>query len=169
MSGFITAEELYLQYHDKVERYIRSHVSGVDDREDLVHQVFLNAMSAIDSYDLTKASPGTWLYTITRNAVTDYYRQRQRGPVLVELHDVSAVTGDDAEELTLRQEMLEILADALESLPARERDIVVWRFYHGLSAQETAEKVGVSYANARFLQHSAMKKLRVYLERAGIA
>ena len=38
------------------------------------------------------------------------------------------------------------------------------RFYHSLSAKETAKK-GVSYANVRFLQHRALQKLRTVLER----
>lgn len=45
---------------------------------------------------------------------------------------------------------------------------VTRRFYHGLSARETAEKVDVSYANVRFLQHRALKKLRDTLEDTGL-
>ena len=57
---------------------------------------------------------------------------------------------------------------APEQLSERERSIIVWRFYHGLSARETAEKADVSYANVRFLQHRALKKLRDILEAAGL-
>ena len=56
-----------------------------------------------------------------------------------------------------------MLAAALEKLPERERNIVILRFYHGLSARETANRVGVSYANVRVLQHGALRKLRRYL------
>lgn len=166
MSEIISPEKLYLDYHDKVERYIMSHVADKQDREDLVSRVFLNAIAALDSYDPSRAAPGTWIYAITRNTVVSYYRERKRETELVEMQEQSAVPG--AEEDILTSETLEALAAALEQLSERERSIIVWRFYHGLSAKETAEKVDVSYANARFLQHRALKKLRDTLEDTGL-
>lgn len=161
MSAVISPEKLYLDYRDKVARYIRSHVQNEHDWQDLTQQVFLTATAALDRYDLARGAAGTWLYVITRNVVADYYRARNREPVMVDL-DEAAIPGV-ADERMLTQETLDALADALERLPERERNIVIWRFYHGLSARETAEKAGVSYANARFLQHQALKKLQKYL------
>ena len=167
MSAVISPEELYVGYRDKVARYISSHVSNEHDREDLVQQVFLNATAALDGYDPGRAAPGTWLYAIARNAVTDYFRRGGREPAAVELDEACGGErysgGAEPEERLLTQETLETLAEALERLSERERNIVIWRFYHGLSARETAERAGVSYANARFLQHQALKKLQKYL------
>ena len=167
MSVTLSPEELYVNYRDKVTRYISSHVSNEHDREDLVQQVFLNAVAAQESYDSGRAAPGTWLYVIARNAVTDYFRRGGREPAAVELDELCGGErysgGEEPEERLLTQETLETLAEALEWLSERERNIVIWRFYHGLSAQETAERAGVSYANARFLQHQALKKLQKYL------
>ena len=175
MSIDVTPEALYETYRDPVARYIGARVQNPYDREDLLQQVFLNAIAALDRYDPSRAAPGTWLYTITRNAVTDYYRRRSRSPEPTELEeldrmeqpqDASPLSGD-VESRLLTQETLEELAKALEQLPERERDIVIFRFYDGLSAQETAQRVGVSYANVRVLQHNALRKLRRYLDEAG--
>lgn len=162
MSDVISPETLYLEYRDKVERYIKSHVANEQDREDLVSRVFLNAIAALDSYDPSRAAPGTWLYAITRNAVASFYREKNREPELIEIQELSFPS--EAEEQIFTNETLEELANALEQLSQRERSIIILRFYHGLSAKETAEKVGVSYANVRFLQHSALKKLRQALK-----
>ena len=158
----ITPEELYNGYREKVERYICSHVQNEQDRADIVHQVFLNAISALDSYDPSRGAIGTWLYAITRNAVNDYYRKLSREPTA---EDIELIPAQDDRILT--NEDLESLASALEQLPDRERKIIVLRFYHGLSSKETAERVGVSYSNVRFLQYNALKKLRRFLEEAG--
>ncbi len=164
MSTVITPEELYQNYHEKVERYISSRVPNVHDRADLKQQVFLNAIAALDGYDPARSAPGTWLYTITRNVVIDFYRRRNREPMLTELETLDqqgeVAHVPEVDERLLTQETQEMLADALEQLPERERDIVIFRFYHGLSAQETAARVGVSYANVRVLQHNALRKLR---------
>ena len=166
MSKTITPDELYQNYSGKVERYVSAHVQNVHDRADVVQQVFLNAISAMDSYDSERSAPGTWLYAIARNAVIDYYRRQSREPLAAELEELT-LTSPRADEQILTQETMEALAGALEKLPERERNILIFRFYHGLSAQETAKRVGVSYANVRFLQNRALKKMRGYLCETG--
>lgn len=163
MSAAITSEALYRDYRDRVEKYIAAHVQNAHDRQDLVQQVFLNAIAALDRYDPARSAVGTWLYAIARNAVVDYYRSKSREPVLAELDETAIPDEEDAS--LLMREMLDALAAALEQLPERERNIVIWRFYHGISPKEIAERSGISYANVRFLQHSALQKLRRLLEK----
>lgn len=155
------AEQLYIGYRDKVASYINSHISCIQDREDVLQQVFLNAVEAFDRFDESRASVGTWLYAITKNTVIDYYRRKSRQPEQTELHEEMF---SDTEDFMPDEDMLETLADALEKLPERERNILILRFYYGMSAKDTAERVGVSYANVRFLQHTALKKLREYMD-----
>lgn len=159
------AEELYKNYRDKAARYISSHISSIQDREDILQQVFLNAVEAIESFDESRASVGTWLYAITRNTVIDYYRRKSRQAEQQEFNEELFAEKTDS---AVSEEMLETLASALEELPERERDIVILRFYYGFSAKETAERVGVSYSNVRFLQHIALKKLKEFFEENGI-
>lgn len=166
MSDVISPEKLYLDYHDKMERYIMSHVADRQDREDLVSRIFLNAIAALDSYDLSRAVPGTWIYAIARNTMISYYRERKRETELAKMQEQSAIL--EAEGNLLTNWNLEALAAALEQLSERERSIIIWRFYYGLSAKEAAQKAGVSYANARFIQHRALKKLRDILEETGL-
>ncbi len=163
----ITPEELYNAYREKVERYICSHVRNEHDRADIVQQVFLNAISALESYDPERAAVSTWLYAITRNTVIDYYRSLEKTPISADDDELRELFSS-SEEKPLSEETLEALADALEQLPERERKIIVFRFYRGYSAKETAEKVGISYANVRFLQYAALKKLRKLLEKTGL-
>lgn len=155
----ITPEELYDGYREKVERYVRSHIQNEQDRADIVHEVFLNAISALKSYDPSRSAIGTWLYAITKNAVVDYYRRLSRTPQPLIPEELT-----EEDDRILTAENLDMLASALERLPDRERKIIVLRFYYGLSPAETAQRVGVSYSNVRFLQHSALKKLRRFLE-----
>ena len=73
----MTAEQIYLQYHDKVRAYVRGKIQDPHDVEDLVSAVFMKIVQKLDSYDPAKASVSTWVYTITRSAVTDCFRARR--------------------------------------------------------------------------------------------
>ena len=72
-----TAEQIYLQYHDKVRAYVRGKIQDPHDVEDLVSAVFMKIVQKLDSYDPDKASVSTWVYAITRNTVTDHFRTRR--------------------------------------------------------------------------------------------
>ena len=58
--------------------------SQTGDAEDLVSDVFLKAYEKYPTFDADRASVSTWLYTITRNTVIDYFRTHRPG---VELPD----------------------------------------------------------------------------------
>ena len=73
----INAEQIYLQYHDKVRAYVRGKVRDPHDVEDLVSVVFMKIVQKLDSYEPEKASVSTWVYTITCNTVTDHFRTQR--------------------------------------------------------------------------------------------
>lgn len=158
-------EWVYNEYHGKVERYIGSKISNYSDIDDLVSTVFVKVYSALEKFDSEKASFSTWIYTISRNVVTDYYRER--GAYLsavdpdAELDDID--TPDNADSSLLNNEMLEKLAEALERLPKRERDIVIFHDYKNIPLTKIAEKMSMSYANVKVVHNKALEKLRVYL------
>ena len=66
-------EKIYSEYFEKVAGCIRSHIANEQDREDIASEIFLKIYAKLDSYDERKSSLSTWIYTITKNTVIDYY------------------------------------------------------------------------------------------------
>ncbi|MGN0813945.1 MAG: RNA polymerase sigma factor [Candidatus Coproplasma sp.] len=64
--------EIYSRFRNKVLGYALSKVHSRTEAEDIVQTVFLKVCRSIASYDESKASLSTWIYTITRNTVCDY-------------------------------------------------------------------------------------------------
>ncbi len=153
-------EEIYQNYYRKVYGYIVSKINDADTAEDLTSTVFVKVYEKIDSFDETKASLSTWIYTIARNTLTDYYRSRR---VFEEIPETFP-ENSSVEEEVCNKEMLEQLAEALQTLEERERDIIILRFYSGKSLKEIAEKMGISYSYVKILQNKAFDKLKKLLE-----
>ncbi|MDO4939913.1 MAG: RNA polymerase sigma factor [Lachnospiraceae bacterium] len=151
--------EIYENYRTKVLSYIISRVNNADLAEDLCENVFLKVYDKLDTFDDTKASISTWIYTITRNTLTDYYRTRKTFEEIPENY-VSSVS---VEEDVCNREMLEKLADALERLDKTSREIIILRYYSGLTIKEIADKLDVSYSYARVLNNNALNNLKKYL------
>ena len=153
-------EKIYNDFHNKVFSYIFSKLGHIQDAEDLTGEVFLKIYEKFDSFDESKASLSTWIYTITRNTVIDYFRASKKWEELPEaLQDRS-----DVEDTVCNEQMLETLANALESLDERERDVIILRFYSGKTLVEIANGLNISYAYIKVLQRKALEKLKVFLE-----
>ena len=153
-------EKIYKDYHGKVLSYIRSKTNSVHDAEDIAADVFLKVYEKLDTFDETKASLSTWIYTITRNTLTDFFRTRRVFEEVPEMLE----DGSSVEEDVCNAEVLEALASALESLGERERDIIILRFYKGMTLIEIAKQMGISYAYVKVLQNKAFDVLKKYLE-----
>ena len=149
--------EIYENFHKKVEGYLYTQVNDRYLAEDLCSEVFVKVYEKLDTFDDTKSSLSTWIYTVARNTLTDYFRTRK---VNSEIPETLADDGDSVEDSVIGEEMLEILATALEKLEKRERDIIVFHYYDGMTLKEVGEKLGISYAYVKILHNKALSELK---------
>lgn len=156
----IEFERIYDEYKGKVKGYVHSRVSNVHDAEDLVSEVFVKVLKGLSGFDENKASISTWIYTITRNTVTDYFRKAK---CFCELSDV-LLGDDDIDGKILCEETLVQLANALESLSQRERDIIILRYYGEKTLKEISGMTDISYSYIKLIHAEALKKLRELID-----
>lgn len=148
--------EIYNQYHEKVQWYFLEKVGDKFLAEDLCSDVFVKVLNKYDSFDESKASLSTWIFTIARNTLIDYFRGRK---VFEEVSEEMSVLSDIDDEIC-ENETLEELANALERLEQRERDIVILRYYSGVTLKEIAMKLNISYAYVKILHNKAINELK---------
>ena len=155
---------IYTQYRDKVFGFVRSKIYNQTEVEDIVQTVFLKVYSNLDKYDETKASLSTWIYTITRNTVYDYLKEKRDHPVL-ELFENTVYSEEKMDDSLLNQEALEELACALQKLPQNQRDIIILIYYHGKPKTEVAKILDITYGQLRYLHDKALSRLKETLSR----
>ena len=155
---------IYTQYRDKVFGFVRSKIYNQTEVEDIVQTVFLKVYGNLDKYDETKASLSTWIYTITRNTVYDYLKEKRGHPVL-ELVDNTVDSAEEPDDSLLNQEALEELACALQKLPQNQRDIIILIYYHGKPKTEVAKILDITYGQLRYLHDKALSRLKETLSR----
>lgn len=151
---------IYFEYKDKVQCYIKSKIVNVQDAEDLLSTVFLKIYQSLNSFDIEKASLSTWIYTITRNTLYDYFRTEKP---FCELPECLPVEESDYDSV-LREETLEELADALSKLQQRERDLILLHYYKEIQLKEIAQIMGFSYATAKNIHQKALYQLGKLLQ-----
>lgn len=156
----VETEKIYAEYKEKVERYISGKVRNSCDAEDLVSSVFLKVYGSKDSFDERKASISTWIYTITRNTVIDYFRKcKEVYPIDIDLVDENAFCKEFESE-----EILSDLADALVLLEKRQRDLIILHYYDGKTLKSIADDFGMSYINIKIMHKKALNFLKTKLK-----
>ena len=149
-------DQIYDLYSGKVMGYIAARVQRRADAEDLCADVFEKAYKKIDAYDESKASLSTWIFTITRNTVIDYFR---RNKVMDEPDENIAAEGEIDDNL-LTQETLSELAAALNKLPEELQDIIVLAYYDGKPLTEIAMMMRMSYGAVKLRHQKALGLLK---------
>jgi RNA polymerase sigma-70 factor (ECF subfamily) len=146
--------QLYERYAPMVHGLLLARVPRAD-VEDLVHDVFLQAMRRLGSLRKLEAF-GPWLAAIARNRARDRWR---RGGETVPLPD--EVPGDRHPE----GEAMAVLA-AIRRLPEAYRETLVLRLVEGMTGPEIAERTGLTPGSVRVNLHRGLSMLRQALGRS---
>lgn len=146
--------KIYEDYSLKVRNFILSKVNDFALAEDLTSDVFLKVFSKIDSFDPKKASLSTWIFTIARHRLIDYYRTRK---VNVELPEDLTY---DIDESICDEDNLKALKKAIGNLNEKERDVIILHYYSKMTLKDIANKMGISYAYAKMIHSKALEKMK---------
>lgn len=147
--------KVYLDYSDRIFRYMFLHTKNFQLAEDLTSEVFLRAWQAWSRFDGQNLQ--AWLYRIAHNLLVDTYRKKKEVP-LDSVGEVSIdedLVGKIATDGQIRQ-----LTQALDQLPANLNRVVILRFIEGLSVAQVTAILGISEVNVRVLSHRALVKIR---------
>ena len=148
-------DEWFDLYADDVFRFSLWLTGNRDDARDTVQEVFFRAHQGLSDFR-HDASPKTWLFRIARNYVHDVHRKRRSDHRHIQQHRARDRTGATFEDQVA-------LYDALSRLPDNYRQVVVLRFAHDLSIQDTSQVLGWSSEKVRTTQHRALKRLKELL------
>lgn len=136
----------HVRPHEPMVRgWLRGRLTSESDVDDLVQEAYARLLRARERHAID--SPKAFLFTIVRNLARDHCRHRDVLPLepLVENDELAVFDegGDTPEALAHRQE-LELLTEAIQSLPDRCRQIFTLRKVYGLSQAEIAHQLGIS-------------------------
>jgi len=152
-------EQIYNAYYGKIMAYIRSRISSLPVAEDLCQDVFEKIARMLANYDSERASISTWIYTIARNRVIDYYRTSHPSSELPEDLPLDSEIDDDL----IKEDTLNELASALGKLPSDLRDIIL-RYSSNLPLTEIAKRMHLSYGAVKLRHQKALDLLRNEME-----
>ncbi len=145
-------EEVYITYRGLMFYVADQILHNKHDAEDAVHQAFIQIAKNIYNISAVKC-PKTkhYVVTIVEHKAIDIYRKKPR---LAEVELQEEIAG-----ISVEYQGDNGVADCITRLPARYREIILLRYYHGYSTKEIAKMFHISETNANKLLQRAKNKL----------
>lgn len=134
--------------------------------EDLCSETFYKAYKSLHSFREVDASFSTWLYTIARNTVLSELRKQKNGSVPLEESGFVPLAPNSMvpEQAALRNERVQMVREAIDLLPEKQRSALILREYDQMDYQEIAEILSQSVSSVKSLLFRARASVKVRLE-----
>jgi RNA polymerase sigma-70 factor (ECF subfamily) len=141
----VALQTLYKLYFHRIYNYVSVRINHPQDTEDLVSDIFLQVVKNLPKFNNRyEFSFGAWVFTIARNVVIDFYRQKGCTPQELKLEEIAneSINSDPCVLLIEREKHFE-LYDLLNVLPDRRREVVTLKYFGGLRNLEIAQIMGI--------------------------
>lgn len=150
--------ELFEHFAPRVKSFLMKGGADIGQAEECAQEVMVTVWQKAHLYDPMRATASTWIFTIARNKRIDALRKQNR-PEPQDLYWMEDSEPDTAEIVGLQQEA-DKLAQAVEDLPEKQRDMIKRAFYGELTHQEIAEETGLPLGTIKSRIRWALEKLR---------
>jgi RNA polymerase sigma-70 factor (ECF subfamily) len=150
--------EIYRRHVEQVYSYIYFRTGDRHTAEDLSADVFVKAIAGIKSYTYRGTPLLAWLYRIAHNVTADYRKAAARR--------VQHQSAEPAEDIEVREDALGMLDErndmlgAIRELTEEQQQVIILRFYHGMTNAEAGRVMGKPEGAVKALQARGLRSLR---------
>lgn len=171
-------EQTFLREKDRLLGFIRNRVSSMEEAEDILQDVFYQFVAGYETIEsLDRVT--SWLFSVARNKIIDRYRRDSSRPKRADfalpagmddeapltLQDILPDLGNTPEDAYLRDVIWDAIMDALDDLPAEQREIFILNEIEERGFREISEETGVSINTLLSRKRYAILSLRKRLQR----
>ncbi|MBL9190485.1 MAG: sigma-70 family RNA polymerase sigma factor [Opitutaceae bacterium] len=161
-----------VQPHDAALRaWLRAKFPALGDVDDVVQETFARVLQLRARDPLRAHAVKPLLFTTARNLALDLLRRRQ----IVPMESFSEFDGEcfadetpGIGEAVSRRQELALLAEAIQALPDRCRQVLTLRKIYGLPQKEIARQLGISEHTVEAQVGAGVRRCADYLARLGL-
>ena len=169
----VAREKLFAEFEPLVRRLVRRYGTTEESRQEMVGEIYYRFCRLVEAYDPKRGVPlhPYMVHTLSASVHT-YARQCWTHSTRVApLEDaesggaklLSTDPTSDWDRQLLFQQLRAALPGAFGQISPRQRQIVVWRYYEGLTYEEIADKLQIRPASVRSLLSHGLKNLRGWM------
>jgi len=162
-------QQLYKHYTPLIRAFLLKSMGAGGDRaeaEEITQEVLIKVWNKAASFNSSKASVNTWIFTIARNTRIDFIRRNERNGRNIEIEDIWHEPDSPEPLVDLQQRRAEqVIRQAMATLPDEQTQVLYKAFMEGKSHNEVAEELGLPLGTVKSRIRLALNKLQILIDR----
>ena len=161
----------YQSTYSQLVRFFRNRLDNSNDADDLSQDVFTLWLNRKEKTPVKESR--AYLFKIANHVLIDHWRRNQRQttsetPIDEVIHEFNLEQRQaDPSEILEHQQRIQLLSDALETLPPRRREAFLLYRFDGLSQSEVAERMEISISMVEKHIAAALVHCKKHLDNQG--
>ncbi len=153
---------LYDRHVKDIYRFVYIKTHNKEQAEDITSDVFEQVVKKIHTFQPSKASFRTWLYTIARHKLIDMYR-KGNSPMSIDTVSDDAASYASHHMAVADTLLLSDVRAFLATLSDTQRDVLLLRLWHDMPYDEIATILDISPAHARVIYQRGIQVIRSHM------
>ncbi len=166
------------KYTEEMLSWTMYKISDTETAKDIVQDTFLAVLKNMDTFK-EESNPKTWIFSILKNKITDYYRKKYKDPQKTDFENINTYFKENGEWITEKRPMdwheedknllddtdfQKILNQCIDNLPSKWNALVKMKFLDEKETENICQELEISTTNMWQMMHRAKLKLRQCLE-----
>ncbi|MEK3934646.1 RNA polymerase sigma factor [Sporosarcina sp. FSL W7-1349] len=148
-------EQLVSKYYEQIFHYSFRLLGSYEEASDATQDIFISMMKALSTYQERRKFK-SWLFTIAYNRCMNSFRELKRSHLEMTVQQDDQGDGDFAERYVERK----FVEDLVNTLPDIQKNALLLKYYHGLTAKEIAHITGVTTTTVKSRLYQGLQKLQ---------
>ena len=152
--------KLFEHFAPRIKSFLMKGGALPEQADELAQETMLTLWNKAESYKPEQAAASTWIFTIARNKRIDALRKTKR-------HDIDPAdpmiledTNPSPRANALYSEEVDVLGEALETLPEEQAELIRMSFFDDKSHAAIAEETGIPLGTVKSRIRLALERLR---------
>ena len=152
---------LYGYYAPRLKSFFLRQRVAPDKAEELAQEAMISLWRKAASFESSKASVSTWLFTIARNKRIDMLRRENRPEIGKDDYLLLVGPAEEADQSAIASSEAEQLASGIAELSPEQQEVLQKAFYEDLSHSEIAEALGLPLGTVKSRIRLALMRLKI--------
>jgi RNA polymerase sigma factor (sigma-70 family) len=164
-------EQIILRHKNKLSAYIRRYIPDVALVEDILQDTFIKVFQSIKAGNYSENGKFiSWVMRIAHNLIIDHFRLIKQMNTISndnyesDLFNLKRFAEDNIEDDMIKRQIHQDVRNMISHLDEDQKEVVILKYYEGLSFKEIANKTKVSINTALGRMRYALINMRKMME-----
>ncbi len=135
------------------------YVGNIEDAKDIAQEVLIKLYRKLKGFR-QEANISTWIYRIVINTSIDFIRRKRKVISFKEGITKDRKATQNIKDEIVRRDKKVLIEEALERLPSRQKEVIIFKHFEGLKINEISKVLGCSESSVKTYLYRAVENLK---------